>query len=80
MTTPVTIRDEDLENAAFRELYMRYLGTLRVLGELASRADMAEVCMGDECNAVLRDAQAYLKPRVTVKAYEGTAGWALEPT
>jgi hypothetical protein len=60
------------------ELYMKYLDTLRVLGELASRADMAEVCMADECNAVYSDAAAFLNGRVKLRGFE-THGWAVEP-
>lgn len=54
----------------YRELYMRYLGTLRVLGELASRCDKSEVCMTEEVEACMDDAKEFLAPHVKITPYE----------
>lgn len=65
-------------NHDYADLCMRYLGTLKVLGELASRCDMAEVCLKDEVEAVADDAEAFLYGRVKIIRHEGTSGFTLD--
>ncbi|MFA6132376.1 MAG: hypothetical protein WC869_00015 [Phycisphaerae bacterium] len=60
--------DENLvmTNLAYRELYMKYLGTLRVLGTLASQCKTYEVGYErqEEVEAVMDDASNFLRGRV----------------
>lgn len=67
-----------LTNQDYADLYMRYLGTLRTLGELASRCGMAEVCLKDEVEAVADDAEAFLDGCVKIIRHEGTSGFTLD--
>jgi len=73
--------DEKLlvKSKPYRDLYMGYLGTLKVLGELASRTDPAERCMEDEIVACKEDAREFLAPRVKIITYEHS-GFYLENT
>ena len=59
-----------VEDREYSELYLRYLGTLKVLGELASRCDKSEVCMTEEVNACMDDATEFLAPHIHVSPYE----------
>jgi len=52
------------------ELYLRYLGTLKVLGELASRCDKSEVGMTEEVDACMDDAKEFLAPHLLIKPHE----------
>jgi len=59
-----------VEDHDYIELYLRYLGTLKVLGELASRCDKSEVCMTEEVNACMEDAKEFLAPHILIKPHE----------
>ena len=50
----------------YSELYLRYLGTLKVLGELASRCNKSEVCMTEEVEACMEDAKEFLAPHIVI--------------
>jgi hypothetical protein len=58
------------EDREYSELYLRYLGTLKVLGELASRCDKSEVCMTEEVEACMDDAKEFLAPHLHIHPYE----------
>ncbi len=64
-------RTKALEDPAYRELYMKYLGTLRLLGEVLSRSDQAELCMAEEAEACIEDAREFLGPEVKLVTFEG---------
>lgn len=59
-----------LEDDDYRELYLRYLGTVKLLGELASRCDKSEVCMAEEVEACMDDAKEFLAPHITIIPHE----------
>lgn len=58
------------EDPEYGELCLRYLGTLKVLGELASRCDKSEVCMTEEVDACMDDAKEFLAPIIRIKPHE----------
>ncbi len=59
------VKDRD-----YTELYLKYLGTLKVLGELASRCDKSEVGMTEEVDACMDDAKEFLAPTIRIQPYE----------
>ncbi len=59
-----------VEDQEYSELYLKYLGTLKVLGELASRCDKSEVCMTEEVEACMDDAKQFLAPHILIKPHE----------
>lgn len=59
-----------LEDPDYAELYLKYLGTLKVLGKLASRTDAAEHCMNEEIVACTEDAREFLAPHITISTHE----------
>lgn len=61
----------------YAELYLKYLGTLKVLGELASRCDKSEVDMTEEVDACMDDAKEFLAPNIKITPYEHF-GFAME--
>lgn len=63
------ITDQDLNNARFRELYMKYLGVLRVLGEahpFLQRSDYGRE-VAESAEMAFDDAQVYLKGRIRIR-------------
>jgi hypothetical protein len=68
-----------LEDPEYAELYMKYLGTLKVLGELASRCDKSEVGMTEEVDACMDDAKEFLAPHITITPHSHF-GFRMETT
>jgi hypothetical protein len=75
---PEAANPEAFNNLDYRKLYMKYLGTLRVLGTLATLADDAtREAMAEELDGVFSDASTYLAGHVRmIRRHDG---WRMEP-
>jgi hypothetical protein len=58
------MKEDKLKDPEVRQLYLMYLGTLNVLGTLASKCNPADVGMVEEVAAVMDDASTFLDGRI----------------